>query len=94
MTKAQILLTATALIFGSAINTALSGAASPKPESDQRARVNGTVPHIAQKGGCQTEVHGETVQLFVGQSVEADGRMRTCEVYDGHPVIVFASKRS
>jgi hypothetical protein len=41
--------------------------------------------------GCQTEADGEVVQLQVGESIASGKTWRTCQLYDGHPVIIFSS---
>ena len=70
----------------------VSCAVLAQPEAKEKKWRDENGAHLALAGGtCKTTVGGEVIFLPVGQSLEVGGSWRNCEVYDGHPVIVFSA---
>ena len=42
--------------------------------------------------GCQTTVDGQLVRLNFGEDIRVGKEWQTCQIYDGHPVVIHSSE--
>mgnify|MGYP000712854801 CR=1 FL=1 len=63
----------------------LSGMMAVAMQSDK------ATPMPVQATGCSVTLNQQKVHIELGQGIESAGRWAQCELYDGHPVVVYSN---
>ncbi|MEI6415541.1 MAG: hypothetical protein WCP34_14945 [Pseudomonadota bacterium] len=78
------------MVAGAGVSLSLANGVTSKP-AEATKPADPKQLH-ASNSGCQTRVDGKIVQLQPGEGIQVGKGWRTCQIYDGHPVIIHSSE--
>ena len=78
------------MVAGAGVSLSLANGPASKPVEAPRP-ADPKQLH-ASNSGCQTRVDGKIIQLQPGEGIQVGKGWRTCQIYDGHPVIIHSSE--
>lgn len=81
---------ALALVGALAAMASLESLEQQRPAPTQVAMATPGAPAVRV---CQARIGERLVQVPVGSGIQVDGKWRSCELYDGHPVMVHSAER-